>query len=167
MVPALQGRDIIARAKTGTGKTLAFGIPIIKRLTEQAGDYSEFRSLFNIPFVYFVISRGSVSLVQHKSYLINPEIKFGLFRYLVSSGIWLVRFLKILPKFWFRLYFGLVLLKFRISLVCFGMVFENPKKFFISFNFVKISDKFGLFRYLVSLLFENPTEVFDFGYILL
>lgn len=33
-VPALQGRDIIARAKTGTGKTLAFGIPIIKRLTE-------------------------------------------------------------------------------------------------------------------------------------
>ncbi|KAM7481893.1 hypothetical protein LguiB_006476 [Lonicera macranthoides] len=32
--PALEGRDIIARAKTGTGKTLAFGIPIIKRLTE-------------------------------------------------------------------------------------------------------------------------------------
>ncbi|KAE8706419.1 DEAD-box ATP-dependent RNA helicase 3 [Hibiscus syriacus] len=36
LVPALQGRDIIARAKTGTGKTLAFGIPIIKRLTEDA-----------------------------------------------------------------------------------------------------------------------------------
>ncbi|OMP09430.1 hypothetical protein COLO4_05469 [Corchorus olitorius] len=35
-VPALEGRDIIARAKTGTGKTLAFGIPIIKRLTEDA-----------------------------------------------------------------------------------------------------------------------------------
>lgn len=32
-MPALDGRDIIARAKTGTGKTLAFGIPIIKRLT--------------------------------------------------------------------------------------------------------------------------------------
>ncbi|KAH0856244.1 hypothetical protein HID58_084505 [Brassica napus] len=64
LVPALDGRDIIARAKTGTGKTLAFGIPIIKRLTEQAGDYSEFRSLFNIPFVYFVISRGSDSLVS-------------------------------------------------------------------------------------------------------
>ncbi|KAG2316605.1 hypothetical protein Bca52824_019727 [Brassica carinata] len=42
LVPALQGRDIIARAKTGTGKTLAFGIPIIKRLTEQAGDHSAF-----------------------------------------------------------------------------------------------------------------------------
>nr|XP_043626658.1 DEAD-box ATP-dependent RNA helicase 3, chloroplastic-like [Erigeron canadensis] len=34
LVPALEGKDIIARAKTGTGKTLAFGIPIIKRLTE-------------------------------------------------------------------------------------------------------------------------------------
>lgn len=34
LVPALEGRDIIARAKTGTGKTLAFGIPIIKKLTE-------------------------------------------------------------------------------------------------------------------------------------
>ncbi|KAK6139514.1 hypothetical protein DH2020_026745 [Rehmannia glutinosa] len=32
LVPALEGRDIIARAKTGTGKTLAFGIPIIKGL---------------------------------------------------------------------------------------------------------------------------------------
>ncbi|KAJ0980501.1 hypothetical protein J5N97_008756 [Dioscorea zingiberensis] len=35
LVPALEGRDIIARAKTGTGKTLAFGIPIIKQLTEE------------------------------------------------------------------------------------------------------------------------------------
>ncbi|CAH9085974.1 unnamed protein product [Cuscuta europaea] len=34
LVPALEGRDIIARAKTGTGKTLAFGIPIIKKITE-------------------------------------------------------------------------------------------------------------------------------------
>ncbi|XP_028073491.1 DEAD-box ATP-dependent RNA helicase 3, chloroplastic-like [Camellia sinensis] len=34
LVPALEGRDIIARAKTGTGKTLAFGIPIIKQLSE-------------------------------------------------------------------------------------------------------------------------------------
>lgn len=34
LVPALEGRDIIARAKTGTGKTLAFGIPIIKGLDD-------------------------------------------------------------------------------------------------------------------------------------
>ncbi|KAK7278092.1 hypothetical protein RJT34_23117 [Clitoria ternatea] len=34
LLPALEGRDIIARAKTGTGKTLAFGIPIIKGVTD-------------------------------------------------------------------------------------------------------------------------------------
>ncbi|KAK9093275.1 hypothetical protein Syun_028186 [Stephania yunnanensis] len=30
--PAMQGRDMIGRAKTGTGKTLAFGIPILIKL---------------------------------------------------------------------------------------------------------------------------------------
>lgn len=30
--PAMQGKDLIARAKTGTGKTLAFGIPIINNI---------------------------------------------------------------------------------------------------------------------------------------
>jgi ATP-dependent RNA helicase DDX21 len=34
LLPALEGRDIIGCAKTGTGKTLAFAIPIIKRLIE-------------------------------------------------------------------------------------------------------------------------------------
>ncbi|KAJ1393319.1 RNA helicase, DEAD-box type, Q motif [Sesbania bispinosa] len=44
LVPALEGRDIIARAKTGTGKTLAFGIPIIKGLTEDEHAGSHRRS---------------------------------------------------------------------------------------------------------------------------
>ncbi|OIV91051.1 hypothetical protein TanjilG_17011 [Lupinus angustifolius] len=34
LLPALEGKDIIARAKTGTGKTLAFGIPILKGLSD-------------------------------------------------------------------------------------------------------------------------------------
>jgi ATP-dependent RNA helicase DDX21 len=35
LIPAFEGRDLIARAKTGTGKTLAFGIPMIKQLIEE------------------------------------------------------------------------------------------------------------------------------------
>ncbi|KAF7805003.1 DEAD-box ATP-dependent RNA helicase 3, chloroplastic [Senna tora] len=44
LVPALEGRDLIARAKTGTGKTLAFGIPIIKGLTEDEQRTSQRRT---------------------------------------------------------------------------------------------------------------------------
>lgn len=33
--PAMEGRDLIARAKTGTGKTLAFGIPIINSILRE------------------------------------------------------------------------------------------------------------------------------------
>lgn len=41
-MPALEGRDIIARAKTGTGKTLAFGIPILKGLDDlEQGNFSQ------------------------------------------------------------------------------------------------------------------------------
>ncbi|KAG8648347.1 DEAD-box ATP-dependent RNA helicase 3, chloroplastic isoform X2 [Manihot esculenta] len=51
LIPALEGRDLIARAKTGTGKTLAFGIPIIKRLTEDAAQTSSLRRTGRLPRV--------------------------------------------------------------------------------------------------------------------
>ncbi|KAJ6829772.1 DEAD-box ATP-dependent RNA helicase 3, chloroplastic-like [Iris pallida] len=51
LVPALEGRDIIARAKTGTGKTLAFGIPVIKRLTEDDEQRSASRRTGRLPRV--------------------------------------------------------------------------------------------------------------------
>ncbi|TVU44322.1 hypothetical protein EJB05_03758 [Eragrostis curvula] len=40
LIPAFEGRDLIARAKTGTGKTLAFGIPMIKQLIEEGDGQS-------------------------------------------------------------------------------------------------------------------------------
>uniref|UniRef100_A0A0D6R213 RNA helicase n=1 Tax=Araucaria cunninghamii TaxID=56994 RepID=A0A0D6R213_ARACU len=49
LVPALEGRDIIGRAKTGTGKTLAFGIPIIKQLTEENEENNMLRRLRKLP----------------------------------------------------------------------------------------------------------------------
>ena len=35
--PAIQGRDVIGVAQTGTGKTLAFGIPMLQRIAENNG----------------------------------------------------------------------------------------------------------------------------------
>lgn len=57
LIPALEGRDIIARAKTGTGKTLAFGIPIIKRLSEDDDGNRKSRYLFTyfLNFISFLI----------------------------------------------------------------------------------------------------------------
>src|SRR3989338_6104526 len=34
---AIEGKDIIGIAQTGTGKTLAFGIPLIQRLAQKQG----------------------------------------------------------------------------------------------------------------------------------
>ncbi|KAK9678330.1 hypothetical protein RND81_11G204200 [Saponaria officinalis] len=49
--PALEGRDIIARAKTGTGKTLAFGIPILKQVTEDHEGKNSLRRSGRLPRV--------------------------------------------------------------------------------------------------------------------
>ncbi|MFW6117582.1 MAG: DEAD/DEAH box helicase [Thermoproteota archaeon] len=35
IIPLLEGRDVIGQAKTGTGKTAAFGIPMVERLNPQ------------------------------------------------------------------------------------------------------------------------------------
>ncbi|CAN0897465.1 DEAD-box ATP-dependent RNA helicase 3, chloroplastic [Linum grandiflorum] len=51
LIPALEGRDIIARAKTGTGKTLAFGIPIIKLITEDTEQKGQQRRTGRLPRV--------------------------------------------------------------------------------------------------------------------
>lgn len=47
--PATQGRDMIGRARTGTGKTLAFGIPILDKIMR----YNEAKGL--VPVTCFIL----------------------------------------------------------------------------------------------------------------
>ena len=47
--PALEGRDILARAQTGTGKTAAFGLPLIERLQRVIGASPRPRALVLTP----------------------------------------------------------------------------------------------------------------------
>ncbi|XP_023751291.2 DEAD-box ATP-dependent RNA helicase 9, mitochondrial [Lactuca sativa] len=42
--PAMQGRDMIGRARTGTGKTLAFGIPIMDKIIKHNDKYGRGRN---------------------------------------------------------------------------------------------------------------------------
>ena len=47
--PGLKGRDIVGCAQTGTGKTAAFGLPILQHLDRTAGEYPTIRALVVTP----------------------------------------------------------------------------------------------------------------------
>lgn len=47
--PALEGRDVLGCAQTGTGKTAAFGLPLLHRLADIADDETALRALVLTP----------------------------------------------------------------------------------------------------------------------
>jgi superfamily II DNA/RNA helicase len=49
MVPILEGKDIIAAAQTGTGKTAAFLLPLLHRLLTSAHTAGDINALIIVP----------------------------------------------------------------------------------------------------------------------
>ena len=56
--PALEGRDVLGCAQTGTGKTCAFATPILQRLTETPGPRGAIRALILTPTRELAIQIG-------------------------------------------------------------------------------------------------------------
>lgn len=64
---AIEGQDVIGIAQTGTGKTLAFGVPMIQRLAQKKG-----RGLILVP------TRELAYQVHQSLHRIDPKIKFAV-----------------------------------------------------------------------------------------
>lgn len=59
----MQGRDMIGRARTGTGKTLAFGIPILDKIIKFNAKHGFVLFLYLLLFVWIT------SVIQFQLFL--------------------------------------------------------------------------------------------------
>lgn len=64
---ALEGQDVIGIAQTGTGKTLAFGVPMLQRLAQRKG-----RGLILVP------TRELAAQVYQSLHRVDPKIGFAV-----------------------------------------------------------------------------------------
>ncbi len=75
--PALAGRDVLGCAQTGTGKTAAFGLPLLQRLDAQAGDETTLRALVLTPTRELAAQIGDSLRVYGKHLEIWHTVIFG------------------------------------------------------------------------------------------
>ncbi len=84
--PALEGRDVLGSAQTGTGKTAAFSLPMIERLAENEVDQGTLRGLVVTPtrelaqqveraIRGYAATTSIESTVVHGGVPIGPEIR--------------------------------------------------------------------------------------------
>lgn len=93
-IPALlRGKDLLGCAKTGTGKTAAFAIPIIQRLLEKQGTYvgsNPVRALILAPTRELAIQIGE----NFEAYAGHTELKVGV----IFGGITPKRHIKVMKR---------------------------------------------------------------------
>jgi len=72
MKPGLEGRDLMARAKTGTGKTLAYGLPVLEQLLQEEAHYTRGR---NPRCVVLAPTRELAKQVENEFNLTTPNLR--------------------------------------------------------------------------------------------
>ena len=75
--PALAGRDVLGSAQTGTGKTCAFGTPIIQRLHEKAYPQRAIRALILTPTRELAIQIEENLKAYSKGSRVRSAVIFG------------------------------------------------------------------------------------------
>lgn len=75
--PALEGRDILGCAQTGTGKTCAFAVPILQRLSQSEEKMHPIRALILTPTRELAIQIGESFAAYGKNLPLHTAVIFG------------------------------------------------------------------------------------------
>lgn len=80
------GKDLIAQARTGTGKTFSFAIPLIEKLQGQLQDKKRGRA----PQVTYLKQRAGSKLAQRKHVRSEPVLYVLLFEFPLKFPLYLL-----------------------------------------------------------------------------